>query len=233
MTHQHRLTDRDGDRLLIHSLDGLYVTVSEDDRTRTAGPFTRAELVEALDAVAPAGRSTGPHVHHEALGGYKRSDDYPQGGLVQALPEGTRQYLAEQDELRRLGRLVEGVRDDGHSVQVDRVLIAPCDTRGRTRAEVALQLQLDRGGAEAAELCEKLADAEHDRDEATAAMEQMARDIGTIRTQRDTARADRDAAQRERDAALTSLQGALDSHEETLRDIASGKYTTQQQGGDQ
>ena len=50
------ITDTDGDRLLIHGTpEALFVTVREEDGTRTAGGFTRAQLRELLDAVAPPG----------------------------------------------------------------------------------------------------------------------------------------------------------------------------------
>lgn len=60
---QHTLTDTDGDRARFTSLTGgkVFVTVDTDgDRARTAGPFTRAQLVEALDAVAQPTDGPGP-----------------------------------------------------------------------------------------------------------------------------------------------------------------------------
>lgn len=124
-----------------------------------------------------AGRSTGPHVHHEAQGGWKRRDDYPAGGVIRPgfmrpLPEDASQSLADLDERHRLGRLVEEVRDGGHTTQVGRVMIAPCDEHGRTRAEVTALVSASRAAGE-----------------------------------RDAARADRDAAERERDEAHTANAG--------------------------
>lgn len=125
-----------------------------------------------------AGRSTGPHVHHEAQGGWKRRDDYPAGGVIRPgfmrpLPEDASQSLADLDERHRLGRLVEEVRDGGHTTQVGRVMIAPCDEHGRTRAEVTALVNASRAAGE-----------------------------------RDAARADRDAAERERDEALARADAA-------------------------
>lgn len=56
------LIDPDGDRLLVHGTsEVVVVTVTAGDGTRTAGGFTRAQLDELLDAVAPpaAGPATG------------------------------------------------------------------------------------------------------------------------------------------------------------------------------
>lgn len=50
------LIDPDGDRLLLHGTPKvLFVTVAGEDRALTTGGFTRAQLEELLDAVAPAG----------------------------------------------------------------------------------------------------------------------------------------------------------------------------------
>ena len=55
------ITDPDGDRLVLHrTSQALFVTVCGEDHTVTAGGFTRAQLEELLDAVAPAGNSTDP-----------------------------------------------------------------------------------------------------------------------------------------------------------------------------
>ena len=49
------LIDPDGDRLIVHGTSRfLFVTVAGEDGTRTAGGFTRAQLDELLDAVAPS-----------------------------------------------------------------------------------------------------------------------------------------------------------------------------------
>lgn len=137
----HSIDDNTGGSLgVMRHTGGVYLVIDDEGRTAAAGPFTRAQLDGLLDELGPVGNSSGPHVHY---GGYHRSDDYPQGGPV-SIPEAFRKSTAEASERLRLGRLVEGVRDDGHTVQVDRVKIAPFDTRGRTRDEVALQLQLDQ-----------------------------------------------------------------------------------------
>lgn len=57
--HQATLTDTDGDRLIVHGTpETLFLTVSSEDGTLTAGGFTRAQLDDLLDAVAPAGSDT-------------------------------------------------------------------------------------------------------------------------------------------------------------------------------
>ena len=58
------LIDPDGDRLVVHGTSMfLFVTVAGEDGTLTAGGFTRAQLDELLDAVAPStgGTATEPH----------------------------------------------------------------------------------------------------------------------------------------------------------------------------
>ena len=58
------LIDPDGDGLVVHGTSMfLFVTVAGEDGTRTAGGFTRAQLDELLDAVAPStgGTATEPH----------------------------------------------------------------------------------------------------------------------------------------------------------------------------
>ena len=58
------LIDPDGDRLVVHGTSMfLFVTVAGEDGTRTAGGFTRTQLDELLDAVAPStgGTATEPH----------------------------------------------------------------------------------------------------------------------------------------------------------------------------
>lgn len=53
------LIDPDGDRLLLHGTPKvLFVTVAGEDGILTAGGFTRAQIEELLDAVAPAGSYT-------------------------------------------------------------------------------------------------------------------------------------------------------------------------------
>lgn len=106
MPSNHDLTDMDGDRVrFTHTRDGhAFVTVQSASGTFCAGPFTRAQLVEAVDAVAPAGRSTGPHVHHDAQSGDKRTTPDPDettGGALARLQAEMTRLLDEADaELR-------------------------------------------------------------------------------------------------------------------------------------
>ena len=106
MPSNHDLTDMDGDtaRFTHARGDHTFVTVQSTSGTACAGPFTRAQLVEALDAVAPAGRSTGPHVHHDAQSSDKRTTPDPDettGGVLARLQAEMTRLLDEADaELR-------------------------------------------------------------------------------------------------------------------------------------
>lgn len=153
MPSNYDLTDMDGDTVrFTHPHGGhTFVTVQSTSGTACAGPFTRAQLIEALDAVTPAGNSTGPHVHHDAQGGWKRRDDYPAGGLVQALPADAaearpltpHEVPSEAVEQARAawinagGRVYPGVTLDLRHALAAVLPVAPARPDDRTPAELA------------------------------------------------------------------------------------------------